>query len=229
MGSPNVGKSSLLNRLLGEDRAIVTDIPGTTRDIVMGELAIAGVAVQFLDTAGFRPTEDVVENAGIQRSREAAAQADVIWWIEDATLSDLSEDMKNHESAMPTGLTVTRVLNKVDLVEADQVADHARQGAYLVSAKTGAGVEELLRSLEIRLEQETEDAAPALMQARQVEMLEQAQGALARGVELLKQSASPEFVLADIQEALFAVMTISGKKFDDDVMDRVFREFCLGK
>lgn len=226
IGAPNVGKSSLLNALLGEDRAIVTDVPGTTRDVVLGELSIAGVAVQFLDTAGIRQTEDLVESVGIRKSHEVAGQADLVWHLVDATSGD---EVPSLPTTLVTSGKVQVVLNKVDLVDLEQLSKVHGEDALFISARTGFGIDGLIRELEGELQGETDDTAPAVMQGRQVELLERAEEYVGRGFELLQSQSSPEFVLSEIQEALFAIMEISGKRFDDEVMDRVFREFCLGK
>ena len=215
VGAPNVGKSSLLNRLLGEERAIVTDVPGTTRDVVTGNMIMDGYMVSFSDTAGIRETTDVVEQIGIEKTRTELDQADMVWYL----------DQVGDESRVPEDLPKQKTLwvrNKVDLGRSDV-------GPVYISAKSGEGIEELLENLRSKLVEQGEESSPALLQARHFELLRMSSEALDRGLELLKETASPEFVIAEIHDSLQFVMEVLGKRFDDEVMDRVFKEFCLGK
>lgn len=214
VGSPNVGKSSLLNRVLGEDKAIVTNVPGTTRDIVTGELNIDGYLVSFSDTAGLRKTTDQVEQIGIEKTRSEIQDADLIWFVDEPNLPGESLQMDER------GL---RVRNKSDISRTPDFE------GISVSAKTGEGIDQLLADLKGRLIEQGEESAPALLQSRHYELLSKSREAVDRGLALLKESSSPEFVIAETQEALSFVMEVLGKRFDDEVMDRVFKEFCLGK
>ena len=214
VGAPNVGKSSLLNRLLGEDRAIVTDVPGTTRDVVTGDMIMDGYMVSFSDTAGIRETTDVVEQIGIEKTRTELENADLIWLLEEP--GQPADEVGFDEKCV-------RIRNKSDL------ATSAEFSGFSISAKTGDGIEALLEELRTRLIEQGEESSPALLQSRHFELLSDSSAALERGLNLLRESASPEFVIAEIQDSLQFVMEVLGKRFDDEVMDRVFKEFCLGK
>ncbi len=224
VGEPNVGKSSLLNRLISEDRAIVSPYAGTTRDTIEAEAIISGARFVFIDTAGIRKAVDEIEALGIERSRAEVERADIILWV-----CDISSAPKD---SMDIGLnlnkTVVRVINKGDL--ADTVVGYqAPEGAFLVSAKTGTGLEQLSKRLADFISIQISDEAPAVLSLRQFEMLKDSMDFVDRGLRLLRDRVSSEFVIAEIQSSLKVCMKVLGKEFDDEVIDRVFRDFCLGK
>lgn len=222
VGEPNVGKSSLLNALLGEDRAIVTPIAGTTRDLVEGHLNLSGWQVTLVDTAGLRETEDVVEKMGIERTFQAIDNADLVLRVVDLSQGPMPVfDLDEKQS----GKTIY-IGNKSDLQTETQPT---APNVFYVSAKTGAGISELKNYLDSKVKELCESTDTTVMQARHFELLNKALVRLEKGEEMLRREESPEFIAVEIQEALMAVFEIVGKRFDDQVMDRVFKEFCLGK
>ncbi len=218
-GAPNVGKSSLLNLLLGRNRAIVSPIPGTTRDTVEADFLLQGIPIHVVDTAGARQTDDPVEQDGISRAREAAAQADAILWLVDAA--------RPRETAWPQwphqGLLLI-VANKCDLADPPP-------GMLPLSAATGQGLEllreELARQL---LDTQAQDAARATVavSARHGQLLVDAARALAEACPLVE---SQEWALAAIplRQAIAALGGITGQTVDPDVLDTIFHRFCIGK
>ncbi|MGN0867241.1 MAG: tRNA uridine-5-carboxymethylaminomethyl(34) synthesis GTPase MnmE [Oligosphaeraceae bacterium] len=218
-GAPNVGKSSLLNRLLGRSRAIVSPIPGTTRDTVEADFVLQGIPVHVVDTAGARQTEDPVEQDGIARAREAAAEADAVLWLVDAT--------RPRETAWPQwphrGFLLTAA-NKCDLAEAEP-------GLLPLSATTGQGLELLREELARRLrDTRGGDAgwAPVAVSARHGRLLDVAIAALEKTRALVE---SREWALAAIpvRQAIAALGGITGQTVEPDVLDTIFHRFCIGK
>ncbi|MFW6112852.1 MAG: tRNA uridine-5-carboxymethylaminomethyl(34) synthesis GTPase MnmE [Thermodesulfobacteriota bacterium] len=231
-GRPNVGKSSLLNRLLNTERAIVTDIPGTTRDVIEETISLAGVPLRLSDTAGLREARDLVEELGVARSRERLAQADLILLLVDASEPLSSEDVQTLEdlAARP----VLLVLNKIDLpqkIKVEDVRRYSSQPVVEISALTGQGLERLEQAMvDAVLAGGAQPAGEIVTQARHAELLAQAQEALNRGRELLEQPEPPWELLAfEVKEALTALGEITGEEVGDAVLDQIFAEFCIGK
>ncbi|MBM4121385.1 MAG: tRNA uridine-5-carboxymethylaminomethyl(34) synthesis GTPase MnmE [Nitrospira sp.] len=234
VGRPNVGKSSLLNALLQTDRAIVTPIPGTTRDVLEETLNIRGVPVRLLDTAGVRPTNDPVEQEGVRRSEAAMEQAELLLIVLDGSVSLTDEDRKilTQQSAKKRLI----LLNKTDLpcgVDKAEVADLIRSTAALIplSAKTGVGMDDLrdaVRSLVLRADFEPGDSA-VVTRLRHRTALLKAQEALGNAADSVKGQLSGEFIAMDLRAALDALGEITGAVSTDDILDRIFRDFCIGK
>ena len=214
-GRPNVGKSSLLNALLGTDRAIVTDLPGTTRDTLDEETAFFGVPVRLVDTAGIRESGDLVEKIGIDRARAALDRADVVAVLLDGTTPLTQEDERLLLLTAQRPRLVLR--SKGDLI---QCADAF--GELTVSAKTGDGLEELKRRI-VALSGAREGAA--ITNERHIKALENARDAL------IHADAASELTLfaTDIREALHQLGAITGRDVDASVIDRIFSRFCVGK
>ena len=221
MGPPNVGKSSLLNALLGTDRAIVSPVPGTTRDTVEESIVLAGFPVRLIDTAGLRPANDPVEQAGIQRTRTAAEQADLILGLVDRTRPT---DPCESEWARFHG-KLLKILTKSDLPGAYAGEGHA------VSAKTGEGLDSLRRAVAQKLAGNllSPGAEEIAVNARHAEGLQRATEALATASSSLASRAAPELVASDLRLALQALESILGVGTSEDVLDRLFAQFCIGK
>jgi tRNA modification GTPase len=227
-GKSNVGKSSLFNALAGAARAIVTDVPGTTRDLVAEVVDLDGLRVTLVDTAGVRPTQDVVEAEGVTRARQAWDVADVILVVVDgsAPLDSLDRQLLE-ETAGRQRLVVS---NKSDLWA--DLEGEGGAGFLRVSARTGDGLDRLRAGLVRALDVEIRDDPPAITNLRHVALLVRAHEALSRaraaagaGGDTLPE----EFVLADLQDARAALEEISGRRTSEDVLSHIFSRFCIGK
>jgi tRNA modification GTPase len=240
VGRPNVGKSSLLNRLIREDRAIVSESPGTTRDAVRAQLVIEGVRVDLIDTAGLRKTADQVETLGIAKTMEISSQADLIVFLTDGT--HLGEDYTSlMEIDRSSEREILVVRSKVDLlpgfsrdnfrsVMLSELSGIAEPDDFLgVSAKSGFGLEELEGRIGARIRQGLVEDAPGVLRARHAEQLRACRKAIQAAEGLLAKGESPEFVALELKFAIDAILQLLGQSQDDQVMDRVFNEFCLGK
>ena len=225
VGRPNAGKSSLFNALAGAPRAIVTDVPGTTRDLISERIEIAGIPVTLVDTAGLRVTaENPIEEEGIARARLAAEAADVVVAVVDRS-QPLAEDDR---AAVDRAQTDRRVIvaNKSDLRPAWDAAELA---AVSVSALTGDGLDELReRVLEAVGGASLRDRAP-IANLRHTALLRRARGAVERAIAAARDGVSEEFVLADLREARGRFDEITGARPEDEVLRAIFSRFCIGK
>lgn len=221
IGAPNAGKSSLLNRLARREAAIVTDIPGTTRDIVEVRLVIAGFPVTLADTAGLRETAEIVESEGIRRALARAEEADIRIGVIDST--DVS---RNQESPLPLRDGDLAVLNKVDRTAPPDL--NLPCETLSVSAKTGTGLDAVEAWLEgtVRSLLSAREA-PALSRARHRRAVTEGREALERGRTML--SRAPELAGEDVRLAIRAIESLTGRIDVEDVLDRVFSQFCIGK
>lgn len=219
-GLPNVGKSSVMNAVLNCDRAIVTDIPGTTRDVLTENVELGGVRLSLSDTAGLRDTEDAVEKIGVQRAKEALENADVILYVLDAA-REMTEEEKENLSKMDERCIV--LLNKSDLPSVVSF-----ENAVTLSAKTGEGIGELTdRILEkIGANELNEDM---MTLPRHIECAERAVSAIDRAVGWIESAMPLDFAANDLREALEALGDITGESMNESVIDRVFQDFCVGK
>lgn len=232
VGAPNVGKSSLLNYILGEDRAIVTEIPGTTRDFVEGRISIGGHAVSFIDTAGLRETADVVEKHGIEKTNEILKRADLVFYVFDSS-EPFSRDCLNVLTPEILKKAVL-ILNKSDvatgeLANPEFISNLMQTPVIATSALKKVGREMLFQKVESVLSEQLFEDSTVVMNARHFELLEKMRESMVRARNQIAEVSSPEFIAFELQDSLYAIHEILGKKFDDQVMDRVFKEFCLGK
>lgn len=220
LGQPNAGKSSLLNFLCGSDRAIVTEIPGTTRDLLRETVEIGGLPVTLIDTAGLRESTDAIESIGIHRARDAASQADLVLYLIDAARGETGED-RLELSRLPSPL---RIHTKSD------VAADAPPG-LAISVRTGAGLPELLRRLdeEVRDRFAVPEGTPTVVNERQRAALAECEDALAAAGESLLAGSLDEIVLVDLNRAANALGVLVGAISRDDVYNEIFSKFCIGK
>jgi tRNA modification GTPase len=225
VGRPNVGKSSLFNRLLEQDRAIVTEIPGTTRDVVSESAAIEGIPVKLLDTAGIRESRDVVETLGVGRSFQAMADADLTLVVVDCSAGLTAEDEALLARARGQGKFL-QVANKSDLLRAG-----AGEGALLVSALTGAGIPELRRAIVAALAPggHFEQDGGMITSLRHEQLLKAAAEALAQARSATGLGIPHEMLLLDLYAALGPLDAITGATTADDILNRIFSTFCIGK
>ncbi len=230
-GRPNVGKSSLFNVLLGHARAIVTDVPGTTRDILHESIDLGGVPVVLTDTAGLRPADDVVEAEGIARATASAADADLVLVVVDGSVDDGAVHAEDAALwAAHEGRPRLLVVNKTDVMSdtAAPPAWRAAEPQCLVSAKTGDGIEALRERLAGTLGQVQWEPA-TVTNARHLGLLALAEAALQRGAAAARGGATEEFVAVDVRDALHALEEIRGRVSSQDVLDGIFARFCIGK
>lgn len=219
-GKPNAGKSSLMNALLGRDRAIVTDIPGTTRDILEGSVECDGVKINIVDTAGLRESADRVESEGVRRALDAAQHADVVLYVLDTTAPD-GEDWEVPDFG---GTRVFTVRNKCDLTS---FMCPRMYGCFAVSAKDGTGVDGLLHAVAaLYREGETADGE-VITSERHKDALYRAKRALESAVSQI--NATTDCVLIDLREAYDALGEITGRTASEDVVNDIFDKFCVGK
>jgi tRNA modification GTPase len=228
VGAPNVGKSSLFNLLLNTNRAIVTAIPGTTRDLLTEQADIGGLSLSLIDTAGVRETTDVVEQEGVARARAAVGVANLT-----IVLLDRSRPLTNDDREL-LGVTAERprvvVWNKIDLPPAQPLEPLDPIEAIAISAATGAGLPKLIEAIGAVLgaKEELRDR-PQVTNVRHVVLLERARESLTRAAAALESEVSEEFPLLDLQEAGAALQEITGQRTTDDLLRHIFERFCIGK
>ena len=225
VGKPNVGKSSLLNYILKESRAIVSHIPGTTRDVIKEEVSIDGILFKLFDTAGIRLTEDEVEKEGVLRSIEAIKNADVVVLINDIE-KGFDDELNKEIFALNKKDNIFYVTNKIDLKKKG-----VSYKGLLVSAKTGEGMEDFLKVLKQKsfgAEVFSEKNA-VVTNVRHKEALNKAIEFLNNGKKAIAQKLSGEFIAVDLRNAENALGEIIGKVTTDDILNNIFSQFCIGK
>ena len=225
VGRPNAGKSSLLNRLSGEETAIVTEVAGTTRDILREQININGVRVELIDTAGLRDDPDAIEAEGIRRARRALADADAVLWIQDA--SSREEDLSRED--IPDDIPCIVLRNKIDLTDGPAGVVSDSPPVLNASAKTGAGID-ALREL-IRTVAGVGDTGEGAFTARQrhIDALEEASKRFAAGRAALEDDRAGEILAEELRLAQLSLGSITGTVTSDDLLGQIFAEFCIGK
>ena len=228
-GKPNVGKSTLLNALLNEERAIVSDIAGTTRDTIEDEININGVVFRFIDTAGIRETADVIEAKGVERSLEKMKQAKLIIYMVDAQEEE-SEVLKQLEELKSQDTPFLFIVNKSELLSATQSDFYKTQKALLISAKDKIGVDVLEAALLEKVNLSNINTSETLVtNIRHVEALKQTQNSLNSVLENIYNPVTSDFLAMDIKQALHYLGEITGTVTTDDLLENIFTKFCIGK
>ncbi len=226
VGPPNVGKSSLMNRLSGEDTAIVTEVAGTTRDILRETLNLDGLLVELIDTAGLRDDPGRVEEEGIRRARRALKDADVCLWVQDASAAGPPPAL---DDALPPAAKLIVVKNKIDLCGETAAVDPGPAPTVGVSAATGEGIDVLREQLKETAGLGDLGEGAFTARARHVDAIERARGHFDAGLDALNKNRAGELLAEELREAQNALSEITGEFTSDDLLGRIFSEFCIGK
>ena len=231
-GKPNAGKSSLLNRLAGHEAAIVTDVPGTTRDVLRERIHIDGLPLHVVDTAGLRETDDAVEGEGVRRARAEIARADLVLYVVDSADAPAPEALREELEALPAGVPVLVVWNKADLRGRDPFRNEKGPvplNHIFISAKTGFGLEELRTRLKERAGYEQGGTGTFSARARHVEALNRARGHFEQARALLESKSAFELVAEELRLGHDSLGGITGAVSSDDLLGKIFGSFCIGK
>jgi tRNA modification GTPase len=226
-GKPNAGKSSLLNALAGHDAAIVTDIAGTTRDVLRERIQLDGMPLHVIDTAGLRESENVVEKEGIRRAQEEIKQADRILLLLD---SRESEDEQQLLSYLPDNVSITKIYNKIDLIgKGPEIRQTAASCEIHLSVKTGAGMELLRQHLKQCMGYHEQTDNVFIARRRHIEALRKGHEFVLSALHQLQDSQAGELVAEDLRQAQNSLAEITGKFTSDDLLGKIFSSFCIGK
>lgn len=233
IGKPNVGKSCLLNSLLREERAIVTAIPGTTRDVIEEIVNISGIPLRLMDTAGLRPVQDAIEEEGIKRTQDRLAQADLVIWVLDGSASLSAEDL----AILPQVRSKKAVIavNKNDLpqrVALEGLREQFPEAPFIpISALYGSGIDHLKDAIcNLILSSKVDSSAEVILSNLRHKLAIEASGeALSQALQGLNHNLYWEFITLDLRQALEALDTVLGETAPEDVLDRIFQQFCIGK
>lgn len=233
-GESNVGKSSLFNAIFKQEKAIVTDMAGTTRDLISGQTFLGNNEVEFIDSAGVRSTDDKIENVGIQKTLEASQTADVILYVLDCSQDQDLEKLLDFE----IDKTIF-VLNKVDLLQSQPDIKNLSEKIkkqnpnllfYMVSAKSGSGLEDLKSGIEkFLVSQKSFDGSEVITQARHFNHLRSIENSVEKAIELLNIKESPDLISQELSFALMEINGLLGKEYNDEILDKIFSDFCIGK
>ena len=234
VGRPNTGKSSILNRLLGRDRAIVSNIAGTTRDTIEEKVQVGKVTLRLTDTAGLRESDDPIEQIGVERSFAALDAAELILVVIDSASTLTEEDRELLEKLAGYPVPKIALLNKSDLVGApvaDELASYSFHAVCPVSAVTGEGMDELKSTIEkLFIEGEIDyDTTAVLANARQKNALDQSIKAACRALYALESGFTPDVAGMDIEDAMASLAEVDGRAVSADIVDAIFHRFCVGK
>ena len=221
-GKPNVGKSSLINALAQSDIAIVTEVPGTTRDPLVADIELQGMPVRLIDTAGLRDTQNIVEIKGIERAQRALSQADIVLWVRDVVQQDLPEPL-------PDGVDRQKVIwvhNKIDI---NNMPARAGDDYVYLSAKTGSGIPGLFALLSGHLCNYEQGDTPFLARRRHLVALQRAKDSVQAAAKHARKALNLELAAEELRLAQLAFGEVTGEFTPDDLLGRIFREFCIGK
>ena len=233
-GKPNAGKSSLLNALLREDRAIVSPIPGTTRDTISESVSIGGVLFRLTDTAGLRETTDTIEHEGVERAQKEAEEADIVLLVMDyeEQYYNGTEPMYRRlaDACNHSGIRLIKVWNKIDLYRSEAPRSTTEGSGYYVSALLGDGIDFLRNGLsKVVLSDQFNESSVVVTNARHRDALSRAKRSLGLALDTLKGGKSGEFVALDLRAGLGALGEITGEVTTEDILNNIFSKFCIGK
>jgi tRNA modification GTPase len=231
-GKPNAGKSSLLNKLVGDEIAIVTDQPGTTRDVLRQQVHLDGLPLNLIDTAGLRRTADVIEAEGVRRALAELKRADRVLYMLDATqLSESSaSDLAVELDELPKGVPVTLIFNKIDLSGAQASVDESRDPPQVfLSVRTGAGLDLLRAHLKSRAGYRSGDSGAFSARRRHLGALERARACVVQAAQTLAETRAFELFAEELRLAQLALGEITGEFSSDDLLGEIFGSFCIGK
>ena len=228
VGRPNVGKSSLLNAIAGYDRVIVTDIPGTTRDTVEETVMLGSTRLRLIDTAGIRDTEDTVEAIGVERSKKAVEEADLVLFVCDGS-QPLSEEDESIIDLCTEHPNAVALINKTDLGNAVELGDLPFMNVIHICAKDGTGLDQLADVVDTLFEGNMPCDGSILTNARQFDACRRAYEAMLRSLEGLQLGLTPDAVLTDVEQAMEAMGEVTGATVREDITARIFERFCVGK
>ena len=229
IGRPNVGKSSILNHLLDEEKAIVTDIPGTTRDIVEGSITLNGVAINFIDTAGIRETDDVVERIGVDRSKRSADQADIVLFVTNNNEKLTEEDLELLEKYDSENLIV--FVNKSDLEQKIEIPGNISREIIWGNTVDINGLDSLKNAIKnkLNLDSIVNKDMSYLSNIRQIDLVNKANSAIENAYSSLKNDMPIDMIEIDLRSAWEYLGEIIGDSYQDELVDNIFSNFCLGK
>ncbi len=228
VGQPNAGKSSLLNLLSGQEAAIVTEVAGTTRDILREQIDIDGLLVELIDTAGLRENPDQIEAEGIRRAREAIKNADAVLWIQDANETD-EKSLAAFGEELPADVPLIHVRNKIDLSGEEPGVQNDEPIIVNLSAKTGAGVDELREQIRTLAGHKDLGEGAFTARRRHIDALSRAHDHFQTGRKALHDSKAGELLAEELRLAQAALGEITGSFTSDDLLGKIFSEFCIGK
>jgi tRNA modification GTPase len=229
-GKPNAGKSTLLNTLLNEERAIVSDIPGTTRDVIEDEMVLGGINFRFMDTAGLRETKDVIEAIGVERTREQMKKASLIIYLFDLGQNTLEEILKEEETLKASGIPYIKVGNKMDKASPALIDTLRQHGFIFISASNKTNIVELKDKILASFQVKTVKAGDVMVtNLRHYQSLMQTHEALDRVLEGMGNGVTGDFLAMDIRQSLHYLGEITGAISSDDLLGNIFSKFCIGK
>lgn len=229
-GKPNAGKSTLLNALLNEEKAIVSDIPGTTRDVIEDEIVLGGIAFRFMDTAGLRNTEDVVEAIGVKRTRESMKKAALILYLFDLSQVTATDIASEEQELKLLGVPYIKVGNKADKAPAEILKFIENQGFIAISAATHQNLDALKHTILERFHvNEVKQSDVLITNTRHYQKLVETRDALVRVGNGLETGITGDFLAMDIRQALHYLGEITGTITSDDLLANIFSKFCIGK
>lgn len=228
VGKPNVGKSSLLNTLAGYERVIVTEIAGTTRDTIEESVMVGNTRLRLIDTAGIRNTDDRIEAIGVERSKQAVENADLVLFVCDGSKSLTDEDQEVIRVCMDVENAIA-LINKSDIASVVVPSDLPFMQVIYISAETGEGLDQLADVIDVMFANETPCDGSVLTNPRQFDAVRRAYEAMLNALQGLNLGLSPDAVLTDVETAMAAIGEVTGNTVREDITARIFERFCVGK